>query len=437
MCPWLGTVILRAIDCRINYVTRTHRMHFMLVAVGSIGDVFPYFGIGEVLRGRGHRVFIVASPYYEDQIRELGLEFMALGTSEQHQDLLSHPDAWHPRKGWILWLRMGGLDLMEELYDVVKQNYAEGETIVVGSWAAVGARVAQEKLGVPMATLHIEPDRFRSIYDTAFLPRHTLIRNSNPLWLKRFQFWYCDVIVDQALAPLSKFRRRLGLPAHRRFIRDWFHSPQLSLGLFPDWWAPPQADWPKQTVLTGYPLWDKSENDQLPSDVADFVSGEKPIVFTPGALNQHAGKFFEESAAVCCEKKLKAVFITMHPEQLPSSLPDSVRHWSYVPFRPLLRETALAVHHGGTGTTWQCLAAGVPQIVMPLMHLHEDTAQRLKRLGTGETILPGKFNGRTLAAAIDRITSSVEIRSNCEAVQNRVRGSDPHQTICDALEKLL
>ena len=412
-------------------------MHFMLVAVGSVGDVFPYFGIGQALRSRGHHVSVVASPYYEDQIRDLDLNFIPLGTLEQHQKLLAHPDAWHPRKGWILWLKMGGLDLMEELYDVVEQNYVEGATVVVGSWAAVGARVAQEKLGVPMATLHIEPDRFRSIYDTAFLPRHTLIRNSNPPWLKRFQFWYCDIIVDRELAPLAKFRRRLGLPSQRRFLKNWFHSPQLSFGLFPDWWAAPQPDWPRQTVLTGYPLWDNSKNNQLPEDVADFVSGEKPIVFTPGALNQQARKFFEEAAAVCRDKSYKAIFITMHPEQLPGDLPENVRHWAYVPFGPLLRESALVVHHCGTGTAWQCLAAGVPQIVMPLMHFHEDTAHRLKRLGVGELLLPRKFNRKTLAAAIDRIMNGVDVRRNCEAAQDRINGTDPHKTICDQLESLL
>ena len=31
----------------------------------------------------------------------------------------------------------------------------------------------------------------------------------------------------------------------------WWNSPQLVLALFPEWFAPPQADWPAQTRKTG------------------------------------------------------------------------------------------------------------------------------------------------------------------------------------------
>ena len=160
-------------------------MHFLLAAVGSVGDVYPFFGIGHCLQQRGHRVSLIVNPFYESKVRDLGLDFLSLGTLEQQEAMVSHPEAWHPLRGWQVWMELGGVAHMEELYDVVQQNYVAGETAVLGSWGAIGARIAQEKLGVPMATMYLEPDRFSSDQTSGFIDR---------------------------LSAIGEFRRRLGLP---------------------------------------------------------------------------------------------------------------------------------------------------------------------------------------------------------------------------------
>ena len=35
--------------------------HYILTSIGTDGDVFPFLGLGATLRGRGHRVTLVAS----------------------------------------------------------------------------------------------------------------------------------------------------------------------------------------------------------------------------------------------------------------------------------------------------------------------------------------------------------------------------------------
>ena len=219
-------------------------------------------------------------------------------------------------------------------------------------------------------------------------------------------------------------------------MANWIHSPLLTFGLFPDWWVAKQPHWPKQTVLTGYPLWDQSNRQELPDDVADFVEGEKAVVFTPGAMNLQAGKFFEESTRVCEDLDLKAMFLTTFGELLPKELPANVRHWSYVPFGALLPQAKLVVHHGGTGTMWQCLAAGVPQIVMPSMHFHYDNALLLEQLGVGRSLPPRHFKESTLKDLLSQLLGSQATREACNEVAERFIDVDPHKTICDHLERL-
>ena len=387
-------------------------MHFLLVAVGSVGDVYPFFGIGHCLKQRGHRVTAIVNPYYESQVRDLQLEFLPLGTLEQQMAMVGHPDAWHPVKGWQVWMKLGGLAHMEELYEIVQQNYVRDQTAVLGSWGAVGARIAQERLGIPMATMYIEEDKFHSVHDTSV---HANLG---------------------FLSPITRFRGRLGLP-NQQHLANWMHSPLLTFGLFPDWWAPRQPGWPAQAVLTGYPLWDQSTQRELPDDVAEFVTGENPIVFTPGAVNLQAGRFFEESTKVCEELGVKAMFLTTYSELLPKQLPSNVRHWKYVPFGALLRHAALVVHHAGSGTMWQCLAAGVPQVVMPTMHFHYDNAMKLEQFGVGRSLPPRHFKQSRLADVLKQLLGSDATRKACDDVASRLQGLDPHKTICDHMEALL
>ncbi|MCH7597265.1 MAG: glycosyltransferase, partial [Planctomycetes bacterium] len=54
-------------------------MQVLFVAIGSSGDVHPLIGIGLAVRARGHDVTIAASAHFESLVRDVGLEFSALG----------------------------------------------------------------------------------------------------------------------------------------------------------------------------------------------------------------------------------------------------------------------------------------------------------------------------------------------------------------------
>ena len=57
--------------------------------------------------------------------------------------------------------------------------------------------------------------------------------------------------------PINAVRAEMGLREPvRGIMRDWWMSPQRVLALFPDWFAPRRGDWPPQTVLTRFPLYD-------------------------------------------------------------------------------------------------------------------------------------------------------------------------------------
>ena len=411
-------------------------MNVLLVAIGSHGDVHPFVGIGLGLQARGHRVKVIANPYFEPLIRGVGLELVPLGTAEEYRSLAGNPAIWR-RIGGTRTIMSAISSLIRPVYRAVAENIVLGKTMLVASTLALGARVAQEQLRLPGATVHLQPSIFRSVTEPPVLPG-LFLPPWMPGWGRRAQFRVVDAIIDSVLAQeLNEFRRELGLPRVKRILRDYIHSPQRVIGLFPEWFAPPAPDWPQQVRLTGFPLYDERGISKLPEELLRFLDdGDPPIAFTPGSAMWNAHQFLEESAKACHILNVRGLLLTRHRDHLPRSLPSNVRHVEYAPFSELLPQCASLVHHGGIGTSAQALAAGVPQLVMPNAHDQPDNAQRLLRLGVARKIEPKAYRAVHVSRELAELLGNTSYREAGGRVAQRFNGTDPIAQTCQVIEEL-
>jgi rhamnosyltransferase subunit B len=350
------------------------------------------------------------------------------------------PDLWHPRRGFGVVAR-GIVEHVRIAYPLIVEQYElePGETVVVAGSMAFATRLAQEKHGIPTATVHLQPSILHSNFETSVYPSLPMPRWV-PRWFKRAFF---DLLftkfADPLIVPsLNAFRAELGLPPVKDVMRGWMHSPQLVLGLFPDWFGPVQPDWPPQTRPVGFPLYDERDATPLPADLDAFLgAGSPPIAFTPGSANVHGRPFFEAAIDACARLGRRGLLLTRHAEQLPTGLPEGVRHVSYAPFGLLLPKVAALVHHGGIGTSAQGMASGVPQLVMPLSHDQFDNVARMSRLGVARSLSLRRFQGPRVAEALSTLLSSPQVAEACQAVAARfTQGPRPLVAACEAIEAL-
>jgi UDP:flavonoid glycosyltransferase YjiC (YdhE family) len=232
-----------------------------------------------------------------------------------------------------------------------------------------------------------------------------------------------ETATDLLLArQLNRLRRSLGLKPIRGIYR-WSFSPQMTIALFPDWYAPPQSDWPRNTRLAGFSMYDAAKAKGLPDDLLEFCrAGKPPVVFTFGTGMQHGKELFRVALKCCKTLNVRGIFATKFLSQLPEALPQSVRQCSYAPFSQLFPECAAVVHHGGVGTTAQALGAGVPQLILPFAWDQPDNAFRVKNLGAGDWIGPHSSGGELAAALAGVITSERQVR--CRELAQRFDRSD-------------
>jgi UDP:flavonoid glycosyltransferase YjiC (YdhE family) len=408
----------------------------IILAAGTSGDVHPLVAVGKELLRRGHDVHLVAAEPFRSLAQDLELEFHGLGTDESFESAVHDPALWRPATAFRTIARHMK-PMLSESYDVLARLYVPGETVCLASSLAFSARVAQEALGLPVATGHLQPSSFASVEATPYMGMP--VTRHSPLLLRRIAIRIADAFFDAIFAPtINELRSDVGLSPIRRVWSRWWHSPQCVIALFADWYCPLRTDWPPQTHQLGFPLYDQGDVDPMPGPLLDFLhETDPPVVFAPGSGNAQAERFFRAGMTACQLTGRRAVLLTRYREQLPSDLPPGVIHVEYAPFGALLRRSAALVHHGGIGTAAQGMAAGIPQVVMPMAFDQPDNARRLSALGVADWLSPRAFTGARVAQALERLLGDAAVRDACTRLAEHISGqSPPAAAAADLVEAL-
>ncbi len=420
----------------MNDGDRKPSLHVLLPTMGSAGDVHPFIALGAALKARGHRVTILTNPMFQSLIEAQGIGFLAVGSAAEANAAIANPELWHLRKGFKV-IAQVIVPAIAEIYRLIEKN-ADSRTVVAFSSLAIGARVAQEKLGVPSASVHLQPSVIRTLVDQGMMG-NVRLSAARPKWFKQGLFRVIDaVILDRRLkAPLNELRARLGLEPVDRVMHRWMHSPELVIAFFPAWFAAPQPDWPANTHEVGFPLWDADGEAAPLAEAEEFLSaGAPPIVFTPGSAGSTMQRFFKESVKAAQQLGLRAMLVTNYPEQVPPNLPAGIQVFRYLPFSQVLPRAALLVYHGGVGTLAQGIKARIPQLVVPHGYDQFDSGWRIEQLGLGKSIPQSRYRAARVTRAIENILGDDSSAQRRADYASRIDSHDAVARACRLIEGL-
>jgi rhamnosyltransferase subunit B len=415
----------------------TQPVHFVLVTIGSAGDLFPFLRMAIALQGAGHHVTFLGPTPHEPWVSEAGLRFVGLPVDTA---VLDDPDLWHPHRGFgVVW--RATRPAMAELPRFV-QALAPGErcVLLVHPLALPEADLCRAaRPGIKIAAAWLAPSNLPTVHDPLTIgplriPRWVPHRARRWLW-QRLGAALLDPV---ALPDLNAARAAYGLPPVESLLGHIVSVADLSVMLFPEWFAHHQPDWPAPRYQAGFPLYDPSPGASLPAGLADFLAaGERPLVFTPGTGNRQAVHFFQCALDATLRLRRRAIFLTAHREQLPASLPPGVLWHDYAPLRALLPRVDALVHHGGIGTTAEALCAGVPQLVVPFAHDQFDNAARVEALGAGLRLPAARLTGLRLTRQLHALLASKGVLAACGQTRTLSGKSGGYDGLPAALAGLL
>lgn len=416
-------------------------MRILFATFGSLGDLHPVLAVAVELRRRGHEVAVATVAGYREKIGALGLGFHPLRPE------LSLFDEELVRR---IVDSLRGPEFL--LRDILLRNVATmhadlaaaaaGADLLVTSELVYAAPILSEQRGLPWISYALAPLSYFSRHDPPVppvpvirawgraLPRPLLgFINSLGKWTTH-SWWH----------PVRELRQQLGLGAGRNPIFEGKYAPLLDLALFSPALQPPQPDWPRQTVQTGFCFFDEAESAKplLPDPVARFLAaGEPPVVFTLGSSAVHAaGDFYGESARAAAILSRRALLL-IGSNPPPPALPANVLAWDYLPYARIFPHASVIVHSGGVGTTAQALRAGRPTLVMPFAFDQFDNAARITRIGAGKTLPRHRYNAAEAARAIAPLLTEKRYAETAGNLGTQVQAEHGVSTACDTIEHAL
>lgn len=405
----------------------------LLLPFGSAGDVFPFIWLGRQLKARGHRVRMITACLFEEHAVKAGLEFISLGKKDEFEAMIRDPRIWKSGIGTKVVFDFAAKSVEPYLAAIESCGPVD---LMLAPVTAFAARLAREKHGVPLLTVHLQPAVFVSAHETPLLHPAMRLFNKLPVWLKRLFLALPNPVDLFALPTVRRICQANGVKPPRSLWREWWDSPDGVLALFPEWFAQPQPDWPVKLMQWTFPLEDLAKEQALTPELQAFLEqGDRPVVFTPGSANVQASHFFAVAAESVRRVGCRAVFVTRDPGQVPNDLPAGVITVEYAPFSTLLRHAAVFVHHGGVGTMSQGFAAGVPQLIMAMAHDQPDNADRLERLGAGKGLSVRQFRAGRVAKELQRLLNDADIQQaakECAAKLRHTPGADKLMSMIEA-----
>jgi rhamnosyltransferase subunit B len=413
----------------------------ILSTFGSLGDLHPYMSLALELQARGHEPVIATMENYREKVANAGFSFAPV-----------RPDFPHPKEQdpemieKILQPMTGAKFLVEEIIHAALRdsyfdllNIVDGADLLVTHPAAPAGPLVGYKTGIRWISTVLAPLSFFSAYDPPAAPFWHWTNHLHVLGPRVMKFLLDTMKKPYKAKALASFREEIGVADYGNPIFDGQHSPHCVLALFSKVFAQPQPDWPKQTHVTGFCFYDGRHEQQMSSELTEFLAaGPPPIIFTLGSTAVWAAKdFFTESIEATKRLGRRALLLIGDDRNRPVKLPDTVIAVDYAPYQSLLPHASAVVHSGGAGTTSQALLAGVPTLILPFAFDQFDNAEHARRLRTSRTIYRKDYRAAKVAHELRRLLEDKTYSESAKRVSAKLKTENGPKTAADLIEQQL
>ncbi len=420
----------------------------LLAPFGSLGDLHPYMALAHALQRRGHTPVIATFSTYRDTLRDADIEFAAI---RPDADIFGSMESairriFAGRRGVEYLVRDLFMAHIAASYEDLNRVAAGCDLIVTHPIGYAGPLVAQKR-GLPWASSVLAPLSLLSCIAPPIIDGASFLRYVRALGVTPYRWAFA--LAKRATAhwekPLRALRDELQLPPAPSAMFEGQFSPQLNLALFSPQLATAQADWPVNTVMCGFPRYD---GKPLAADGqavlqrfldAGANTGEAPLVFGLGSSAVLiAGDFWRHAIAASQALGRRAILLCGVPPAQLGALPPTVQAFEYLPYSAVFPHAAAVIHQAGIGTLAQALAAGRPQLIVPVAFDQPDNAQRTQALGVARVLPFKKVTARRLADALQPLLEDRAYATRAATVAAALaQEEDASGKACDALERLL
>ncbi|WP_321943954.1 glycosyltransferase [Burkholderia cenocepacia] len=406
-------------------------MKLVIATYGTEGDTRPLAALGRALLDAGHDVRLLADAATLGSAAALGVPSAPLSGDIRRaiapEGALA--DAVRGRGGFNdtskALAAIANANTAAWMQEVADASAGCDALLVSGLASFVGLSVAEYRR-IPAIGTGMIPITPTAEFASPFLPPGKL-----PRWLNRASHRLVNALLWHAFRKSTNAARAsvCGLPPRKHV---WTDHPML-YGVSPALLSSP-ADWPANVHACGQWRIDARAWTPPPELSAFLDAGEPPVYIGFGSM---AG-FDRAALAAALTQALagrRALFYPGWSGIDASLLPAHVRVIGDTPHDWLFPRVAMAMHHGGSGTTHSAARAGIPSVVVPFAGDQFFWANRLQRLGVADAPVAGR---RVEAAALARAIAFAErgeTKACAAALGTRIAQEEGLQRAVSAIER--
>lgn len=410
----------------------------------AIGHLFPMVPLLLELKSRGHEVHLRTLPKQVQTMRDLGFHAEAVDerlleieardylTKSTKDALASSVDTFTSRA------RFDAPDFRAAMDDVGPDL----ALVDINSW---GARIVAEHSGLPWATFspYTPPLQSKGTppFGPGLLPMPGLLGSARDAVVRRMVIG----AVEKLMMPgMNRLRAEVSggqLPPVRT-ADAFFRTAPLMLVTTAEPFEYAHPDWAPGIRMIGSVTWEP------PVSTPPWLEGmQNPAVLVTTSSEYQADENLVRTALEALAKEPYTVVATLPAANAGSAgatrasgtnaihaIPDNARVEHFVPHSLVLDRAAVAITHGGMGSTQKALAKGVPVVVVPFGRDQHEVAARVLAADAGVRLSPRKLTPDSLREAVEKARDKAEgarrVAAGYAAAGGAVAGAD-------ALEELL
>lgn len=418
-------------------------MRFVVLAIGTRGDVQPYLALSRALQDSGHEVRLAAAEIFKDLAEEHQVDFFGLKI-EPKQVMESEIAKFFINSdrnplGFLILYKKFADSIMGKMHKDFLQLVQKSDALIYSPFAVIGHFVAQ-KLGIPRFASALQPLSRTQEFPNILLPG----------WLKlggRFNYSSHMVAEQMLWQPIrhtinefiSRELKMTPIPMAGPF-EHLYEEQTPGLYGFSSLVVPRPKDWPEWIHVTGYWFLPPPANWEPPHELMEFLeAGPPPVYIGFGSMtNRKPNEGAEIALEALGKSGQRGVLLRGWGGMKPEDLPSNVFMLDSIPHTWLFSRMAAVVHHGGAGTTAAGLLSGVPSIVVPHSADQPYWGERVHKLGVGPRPIPRwRLTANLLAKAIRRSVEDDTMRAKATALGVAIREENGAQNAVDIILKTL
>lgn len=370
----------------------------LLITHWTGGDVLPFIYIGKVLRKQGHRVVLFTHCKYENQVKEAGIEFVAVDDKLEYEELYRKMylllDPVSNLKEYIEFFRkFHGKNRILRECRLIEAHIQKKDTIILARHrSSISGLFAAEKCGVKAISVFLAPN-----------------------YLSHIEL-HEEMFGKETVQEYNAAREELQLPRLQN-VKDYYYTPDKLIGVWPKWFAKPEKGWPSQLAPIGFIKKYKQEKVLYEEQIQEVLDSKKKVVLITGGTSKFIKKDFYQLAVTACKNMdCNAILVALFEEQIPNDIPSNVTVVREANVSQLLYDVDVIIHHGGMGTLSEAIASGTPQIILSHIIDGRDNACRLEELGVAMNIPKARWQPEYVEEALCKCLRG-DISDCCKNVQ--------------------